>query len=109
MENLQDVANFLNKKYSSISDFKVNIDGQKIKGGFYKMNYMPSLGSAADYYFHETFCYINNEIDSYDKLFEFANSRIQKQLKWQKNTDESFVIEFGCELKYQFDYSTIED
>lgn len=89
MKNLQDIANALNAKYSSIKDFKVFASSDnKIEGGFYWMNYMFNEYKGnhfADYPFHEVFGAFDRFDGSLDEFFDYLDKRVQSQLKWQKD------------------------
>lgn len=107
LDSIKDVCNKLNDKYSTIKDFKLYVSGDIIKGGFYKMNYNNT--PQGEYYFHETFCRLTDSINDFNKLFKYANSVIQKQLKNQKFYDEEFAKEENIKVNYKFDYSLIEN
>jgi hypothetical protein len=62
-----------------------------------------------EYFFHETFGKLTAEINTFAKLFEYLDSRIQRQLIWQKNLDENFAMEYEKEIDYLFDYSLIDN
>lgn len=108
LNSLQEVAEALNNKYTSINDFRVIVLNEgTIRGGFYKMNYNNT--PSGEYYFHETFGRIdeNYGVKTFNDLFERLDNIIQKQLKWQKCCDESYAKEFKKNIEYKFDYSAI--
>lgn len=111
-KTIEEVADALNAKYSSIKDFKVFASSDnKIEGGFYWMNYMFNEYKGnhfADYPFHEVFGAFDRFDGSLDEFFDYLDQRIQSQLKWQKEVDEMYAAEFAQPVNYKFNYSLIQ-
>lgn len=110
MENviLEKVVAKLNEKFSFISDFNLYVDGNVIKGGFYWMNY--SSCPSSRYAFHEIFAKYNSiENSEVDSEVADLSKIVLRKLKWQKECDESIASDFGKPVKYQFDYSILND
>lgn len=95
----------LKERYSFISEFELEINhNNKIVGGFYKMNY--NGRKDGEYFFHETF-YTPSENDTVDSIVLSISKRINKQLIWQKETDENFAKEYDRDVVYKYNYSLI--
>lgn len=108
-EKLIEAAKILNEKYSFINDFHVYKTDNLIKGGFYKTSYVDDIGDTVEYYFHETFFRLEDEAMSVQGIVDYISKNIDKQLTWQKWSDEQYAKDFNKEVVYQYDYSNIPD
>jgi hypothetical protein len=105
---LKTVAEKLNEKFNFINDFKVYVDGNRIRGGFYYMNYSSSPESR--YPFHEIFCkYSSIEESEIDLAVTELSEIVISKLIWQKDCDEMIASETGKSVKYKYDYSILND
>ena len=93
--NLNQVAEDLNEKYSKIKDFDVFVMNDVVRGGFYKMQFL------------NTNTYSDDEM-TYNEFFDLLDKRVQEKLTWQKESDEAYARDYNKKVVYKFDYSLIE-